>query len=706
MAHNNANSFGPVYHVLGSGVVIVSGKFMKKTLRVLLSGACVVVACSGIVSGAVGNDAVIRAQSYLSKLGYQPGPVDGAYGRKTAEALGAFYQSFGASYGGKIDASVLAALVEEMAAHNIRIEPLAGYEIENFDGEMLYAPPTPGKTKSRYAFGHLWVNEDWNGDGLRDFLYTGTMVATNTRDNSVDTGDWCGKGKTCDGAMPGPTLYLAQNDGTYREAADLFIDKRAAPGQSLARQNLVGDLNGDGVSDLFIADHGAGSYNGFRDSYFLSQPDGTWIESSATHLSDSNYRVFDHGAAIGDIDNDGDLDIVITELANRLSCWINDGKGKLTKRGCGDVFAFGIELGDINGDGFLDLVHAAHEYEGTRSGVALNDGTGKFRRVWKLPENAEWGTVPEVAVWDLDGDGDLDIVLSRAKKLYVGTAIEVLENLGEGEFKSKFYPLVEAPADYKPTSEGNEWNDFVSAVRFSDVNGDGLSDIFLVGGGYGPTGARVRGAVLLNKGNMDFEHKRNREPENPVTILDESLFIDDPASPLRLYPEGSKEAQQAQADTPFSIYVAGQKPAQTHRDNYEILSKAILLPKSGARVLGFRQVELGSNGGRYGVLLEWAGHELFATACVQHHAPNKFTAHRLRFGSRSFGGIADLSRFGTHICQGAEGYAGHWEIAEGAEDIGIKALLEDFNEQGVSIIDAIPSLTGEKKAAVMSSIFR
>ena len=34
-------------------------------------------------------------------------------------------------------------------------------------------------------------------------------------------------------------------------------------------------------------------------NYFLSQQDGTWVESSETHLSKPNYTIFDHGGAVG-----------------------------------------------------------------------------------------------------------------------------------------------------------------------------------------------------------------------------------------------------------------------------------------------------------------------------------------------------------------------------------------------------------------------
>jgi hypothetical protein len=131
------------------------------------------------------------------------------------------------------------------------------------------------------------------------------------------------------------------------------------------------------------------------------------------------------------IDGDGDFDIVLANLNGSLICWINNGKGKLQKRTCGRVKATGIELADFDNDGDLDLIHGGHEgepgWDGT--GIMVNNGNGEFRSKIKFPGPKRYLHVPEVSAWDLDNDGDMDAVISRVGTLYVGTAVEVLENL-------------------------------------------------------------------------------------------------------------------------------------------------------------------------------------------------------------------------------------------------------------------------------------
>ena len=386
-------------------------------------------------------------------------------------------------------------------------EALAGIDIENDPNIAFFKPPiAPTPTKQLYWFGRMWKEADFNNDGITDVLYIGTMNPNNAVSGGEDTGDICGT-KACSGFQPLPSLYLGREDGKLTYSPQLLIDERKESGMSLGRQLLIADFNNDDILDFYIADHGIGTHYGYRDSYFLSQPNGTWVESSNTHLSHSDFKVFDHGAATGDIDNDGDMDVVITELnlgrGTALWCLLNDGTGYLKKRKCGGAFAFSLELADLDGDGDLDALIGAHEFERGQefTGIFWNNGKGYFSQKTALPQHKKWGTIPEVSASDLDNDGDLDVVYSRAGELYVGTAIQIIENLGNKKFKDHgIFPLVEPPSDYTTTSEGNVWNDFIQNIMFRDLDNDGDIDIYLASGSH-----KTNGMVMLNHGDFSFE---------------------------------------------------------------------------------------------------------------------------------------------------------------------------------------------------------
>jgi hypothetical protein len=267
---------------------------------------------------------------------------------------------------------------------------------------------------------------------------------------------------------------------------------------------LLGDYNNDSIPDIYIADSGMEDFDGFRDSYFLSQPDGTWLESSETHLSHSNFVAYNHGGATGDIDNDGDMDVVYTEMnswgrGTSFWCLMNDGTGFLKKRKCGGADSFAFELADLDGDGDLDALVGSHEdeYSSNKSGftgIIWNDGRGNFNKHNNtlLPMHVDWGWVPEVSASDLDGDGDLDIVYSRIRKHYQGAAMQIIENLGNKKFKDHGIFVLD--------EEGG----FIRSIFFRDVDQDGDNDIYLEG--HEDHGNVITdGTVLLNNGNFNFD---------------------------------------------------------------------------------------------------------------------------------------------------------------------------------------------------------
>ena len=89
----------------------------------------------------------------------------------------------------------------------------------------------------------------------------------------------------------------------------------------------LADFNGDGLLDIFASDGGTNTWDGKEnkqkeknDLYYLSQPNGSWLESTVTHVTGHGVKKgrglanYTHNATVGDIDNDGEHHPQITAL--------------------------------------------------------------------------------------------------------------------------------------------------------------------------------------------------------------------------------------------------------------------------------------------------------------------------------------------------------------------------------------------------------
>ncbi len=118
-------------------------------------------------------------------------------------------------------------------------------------------------------------------------------------------------------------MWVGNGDGTYRRDDGMLEDP--ATGGFHPRKAVVADFNGDDKADVIVADHGydAEPFPGAPLLLYLSTADGRLEKAEGLE----HIIGFHHSVAVGDIDGDGDSDVFIMD--NDLGFLINDGKGNM-----------------------------------------------------------------------------------------------------------------------------------------------------------------------------------------------------------------------------------------------------------------------------------------------------------------------------------------------------------------------------------------
>jgi len=205
-------------------------------------------------------------------------------------------------------------------------------------------------------------------------------------------------------------LYLNRGDGHFtradRGAND--IDEPAIPSESAA----AADFDNDGDVDIYIAKRGAAN------KLFLNNGAGYFTEGAAAAgiALNGNCR----GALWADLDNDADLDLLVTVSATTadpnplLRAYRNTGAGSFQDLSATlhiPMSGFSILAGDFDLDGDLDLITTG---ENTTGALYRNDGNWTFAPVSTSGAEVAAGDVRSGAAFDGDGDGDLDFYLTRS----------------------------------------------------------------------------------------------------------------------------------------------------------------------------------------------------------------------------------------------------------------------------------------------------
>ena len=268
----------------------------------------------------------------------------------------------------------------------------------------------------------------------------------------------------------------------YINKTDRIIGSSLIGSQGMA----LGDVNGDGLDDIYLAQQG-----GLANRLYIHQKDGSVIENAASAGVDflDNTR----GVLLCDFDNDGDQDLAVAVGANILIAY-NDGTGIFTERAAlrmtdpADVYS--MTAGDPDNDGDLDIYACRYVLGGIMGGVPTpyhdaDNGAANF--FWRNDGNQKWTESAAAvglddnnhkfsmaAVWhDLDDDGDLDLYVSNdfgRNNLYI--------NDGQGHFSDQAIAL---GADDIGAAMG---------VSVADYDRDGDSDI-LVTNMFSSAGRRI-----------------------------------------------------------------------------------------------------------------------------------------------------------------------------------------------------------------------
>ena len=361
-----------------------------------------------------------------------------------------------------------------------------GFSILTGNGDGTFASQVnynAGGTASSVSVG------DFNGDGKADLVLSGIVAGVTVMLSGADGffmafrdptaayfhvafADFNGDGKPDFAAVNAGSdnVSILLNTGVCSANCATFSPAVSYGSTTHPTSVAVGDLNGDGKTDLAVA-HG----NDNDVTIHLGNGDGTFA-APGDYGTAGTLPV---GVTFGDFNRDGKPDLAVANYtSNNVSILLGNGNGAFTapvNYYPAGVLPQSIAAGDFNGDGKLDLALPL-DANASNVSILLGNGSGGFG----APAFFSAGSFPQsIAVGDLNGDGKLDLAVANSNSNYVS----ILIGNGNGTFGTAVNYDIALPQ---------------SAVAIGDFNGDGKPDLAVAG----PSTNDV--TILLGNGNGTF----------------------------------------------------------------------------------------------------------------------------------------------------------------------------------------------------------
>lgn len=412
-----------------------------------------------------------------------------------------------------------------------------------FTSDELYQIKTSNTIDSLYNGDLAWV--DFDNDGDLDISITGTNgtsyytkfyqnssgsftevyagTVPGVINSSIDWGDYDNDGDL--------DLLLTGNTGSTRITR---VYQNTGSGFSQVTTSMQGfhlsegiwvDVDNDGLLDIVVVGYGSSG----QDGVIYQNTGSGFTEIYSNQLVDVLYA----DVAFGDIDQDGDMDLMVCGLNNTTpvtKLYENTGSGftEILSGTFTGVYRGELVFGDYDNDGDQDIFVTGNSSSSSTDApfarLYRNNGSNSFAQV--LPGTFEGVFYSSADFADVDNDGDLDFIVTGRNTSGSTSTIMYQNNISTFSqvYSNQFETL------------------YQSAVKFGDYDGDDDMDILIMGD---VNSSSEFSAIYDNTGGFTDMH-----PSSPTTLVTPNPFDE-----MTLSWSGANDTETAQAALTYNVRI-------------------------------------------------------------------------------------------------------------------------------------------------------